>query len=256
MLLIPAIDLQKGRCVRLRQGDLENNITVYNEDAVDQACQWADLGAERIHIVDLDGAKDDKLSNFDGAKTGKPVNAPLIREMIEEIGEDAEIEVGGGIRTLDQIEAYLDAGVRYAVIGTAAVKTPGFLKEACAVFTDSIIVALDAKDGIVATDGWVKSTGHDVIDLAKRFEDYGVSAFLYTDITRDGMLSGVNVEATAALARAVSVPVIASGGMHTLEDVRALLKVEGDGVMGAVLGRSLYEGTIDFAEAQKLVGIE
>ena len=142
MLLIPAIDLQKGRCVRLRQGDLENNITVYNEDAVDQACQWADLGAERIHIVDLDGAK-----------TGKPVNAPLIREMIEEIGEDAEIEVGGGIRTLDQIEAYLDAGVRYAVIGTAAVKTPGFLKEACAVFTDSIIVALDAKDGIVATDG-------------------------------------------------------------------------------------------------------
>ena len=242
MLLIPAIDLQKGRCVRLRQGDLENNITVYNEDAVDQACQWADLGAERIHIVDLDGAK-----------TGKPVNAPLIREMIEEIGEDAEIEVGGGIRTLDQIEAYLDAGVRYAVIGTAAVKTPGFLKEACAVFTDSIIVALDAKDGIVATDGWVKSTGHDVIDLAKRFEDYGVSAFLYTDITRDGMLSGVNVE---ALARAVSVPVIASGGMHTLEDVRALLKVEGDGVMGAVLGRSLYEGTIDFAEAQKLVGIE
>ena len=195
MLLIPAIDLQKGRCVRLRQGDLENNITVYNEDAVDQACQWADLGAERIHIVDLDGAK-----------TGKPVNAPLIREMIEEIGEDAEIEVGGGIRTLDQIEAYLDAGVRYAVIGTAAVKTPGFLKEACAVFTDSIIVALDAKDGIVATDGWVKSTGHDVIDLAQRFEDYGVSAFLYTDIARDGMLSGVNVDATAALARAVSVP--------------------------------------------------
>jgi phosphoribosylformimino-5-aminoimidazole carboxamide ribotide isomerase len=189
MLLIPAIDLQKGRCVRLRQGDLENNITVYNEDAVDQACQWADLGAERIHIVDLDGAK-----------TGKPVNAPLIREMIEEIGEDAEIE-GGGIRTLDQIEAYLDAGVRYAVIGTAAVKTPGFLKEACAVFTDSIIVALDAKDGIVATDGWVKSTGHDVIDLAQRFEDYGVSAFLYTDIARDGMLSGVNVDATAALAR-------------------------------------------------------
>ena len=217
MLLIPAIDLQKGRCVRLRQGDLENNITVYNEDAVDQACQWADLGAERIHIVDLDGAK-----------TGKPVNAPLIREMIEEIGEDAEIEVGGGIRTLDQIEAYLDAGVRYAVIGTAAVKTPGFLKEA-------------------------RLT---VVGLAKRFEDYGVSAFLYTDITRDGMLSGVNVEATAALARAVSVPVIASGGMHTLEDVRALLKVEGDGVMGAVLGRSLYEGTIDFAEAQKLVGIE
>ncbi len=245
MLLIPAIDLQKGRCVRLRQGDLENNVTVYNEDAVDQACQWADLGAERIHIVDLDGAK-----------TGKPVNAPIIREMIEEIGGDADIEVGGGIRTLEQIEAYLDAGVRYAVIGTAAVKTPGFLKEACAVFPDSIIVALDAKNGIVATDGWVKSTGHDAVDLAKRFQDYGVSAFLYTDISRDGMLSGVNVQATAALARAVQIPVIASGGMHTLDDVRALLEVEGDGVMGAVLGRSLYEGTIDFEQAQKLVGIE
>lgn len=245
MLLIPAIDLQKGRCVRLRQGDLENNVTVYNEDAVDQACQWADLGAERIHIVDLDGAK-----------TGKPVNAPIIREMIEEIGGDADIEVGGGIRTLEQIEAYLDAGVRYAVIGTAAVKTPGFLKEACAVFPDSIIVALDAKDGIVATDGWVKSTGHDAVDLAKRFQDYGVSAFLYTDISRDGMLSGVNVQATSALARAVQIPVIASGGMHTLDDVRALLEVEGDGVMGAVLGRSLYEGTIDFEQAQKLVGIE
>lgn len=245
MLLIPAIDLQKGRCVRLRQGDLENNVTVYNEDAVDQACQWADLGAQRIHIVDLDGAK-----------TGKPVNAPLIREMIEEIGEDADIEVGGGIRSLDQIEAYLDAGVRYVVIGTAAVKTPGFLKEACSIFSDNIIVALDAKNGIVATDGWVKSTGHDAVDLAKRFQDYGVSAFLYTDISRDGMLSGVNVEATAALARAVQVPVIASGGMHTLEDVKALLEVEGDGVMGAVLGRSLYEGTIDFAQAQKLVGVE
>lgn len=245
MLLIPAIDLQKGRCVRLRQGDLENNVTVYNEDAVDQACQWADLGAERIHIVDLDGAR-----------TGRPSNAPLIREMIEEIGEDADIEVGGGIRTLEQIEAYLDVGVRYVVIGTAAVKTPGFLKEACSVFADNIIVALDAKNGIVATDGWVKSTGHDAVDLAKRFQDYGVSAFLYTDISRDGMLSGVNVEATAALARAVQVPVIASGGMHTLEDVKALLKVEDDGVMGAVLGRSLYEGTIDFAQAQKLVGIE
>lgn len=245
MLLIPAIDLQKGRCVRLRQGDLENNVTVYNEDAVDQACQWADLGAQRIHIVDLDGAK-----------TGKPINASLIREMIEEIGDDADIEVGGGIRSLDQIEAYLDAGVRYVVIGTAAVKMPGFLKEACSIFSDNIIVALDAKNGIVATDGWGKSTGHDAVDLAQRFQDYGVSAFLYTDISRDGMLSGVNVEATAALARAVQVPVIASGGMHTLEDVKALMAVEADGVMGAVLGRSLYEGTIDFAQAQKLVGAE
>ena len=239
MLLIPAIDLQQGRCVRLRQGDLQNNVTVYNEDAA----QWADMGAERIHIVDLDGAR-----------TGKPVNARLIGEMIEEIGGDAEIELGGGIRTLDQIEKYVDAGVDFVVIGTAAVKQPGFLREACSVFPGQIIAALDAKDGIVATDGWVKSTGHDVIDLARRFEDYGVEAFLYTDISRDGMLSGVNVEATAALARAVNVPVIASGGMHTIEDVAALLKVEDDGVMGAILGRSLYEGTIDFEKALELVG--
>ena len=209
---------------------------------MDQAGQWADLGAKRIHIVDLDGAK-----------TGKPVNAGLIREMIEEIGDAAEIELGGGIRSLEQIEKYVDAGVRYVVIGTAAVKQSGFLREACAVFSGHIVVALDAKDGIVATDGWVKSTGHDVIDLAKRFQDYGVEAFLYTDIARDGMLSGVNVEATAQLARAVNVPVIASGGMHTLDDVAALLKVESDGVMGAVLGRSLYEGTIDFEKALELV---
>lgn len=242
MLLIPAIDIKDGRCVRLKQGDLEKNITVYNEDPVDQAGAWAELGAERIHLVDLDGAK-----------TGKPVNAPLIREMIEEIDGAADIEIGGGIRSLEQIEKYLDAGARYIVIGTAAVKNPGFLHDACDNFPGSIVVAMDAKDGIVATDGWVKSTGINVVDLARKFEDYGVEAFLYTDIARDGMLSGVNVQATAALARAVSVPVIASGGMHTLEDVSALMKVESDGVMGAVLGRSLYEGTIDFAEALELV---
>ena len=243
MLLIPAIDLMAGRCVRLRQGDLENNITVYNENAVDQACQWAKLGAERIHIVDLDGAK-----------TGEPINAAVIREMIEEIGSAAEIELGGGIRSLAQIEAYVDVGVKHVVVGTAAVKDPDFLAQACKAFPGQIVVALDAKEGIVASHGWVQSTGIRATDMACRFRDFGVSAFLYTDIARDGMLSGVNVEATAELARAVGLPVIASGGMHTLEDVRQLLKVESDGVMGAVLGRSLYEGTIDFAEAQALVG--
>lgn len=242
MLLLPAIDIKNGRCVRLKQGDLEKNITVYNEDPVDQASRWAKLGAERIHLVDLDGAK-----------TGEPVNAALIREMIAEIGSDKEIELGGGIRSLRQIETYLEAGVTYAVVGTAAVKNPEFLKEACRTFPGHIICAVDAKDGMVATDGWVNTTEFEVKALAKQFEDFGVSAFLYTDIARDGMLSGVNVEATAELARAVSVPVLASGGMHTLDDVRSLLKVEKDGVAGAVLGRSLYEGTIRFDEALALV---
>lgn len=242
MLLIPAIDIQNGRCVRLKQGDLEKNITVYNEDPVDQAAQWAKLGAQRIHLVDLDGAK-----------TGQPVNAALIREMIEEIGQDKDIELGGGIRSMAQIEAYFDAGVAYAVVGTAAVKNPAFLAEACRAFPGRIICAVDAKEGYVATDGWVNTTEFEVKALARHFEDYGVAAFLYTDIARDGMLSGVNIEGTAALARAVSVPVIASGGMHTLNDVRQLLAVEKDGVAGAVLGRSLYEGTIHFDEAMALV---
>ncbi|MCF0253208.1 MAG: 1-(5-phosphoribosyl)-5-[(5-phosphoribosylamino)methylideneamino]imidazole-4-carboxamide isomerase [Duodenibacillus sp.] len=241
MLLIPAIDLKGGRCVRLRQGDLERNITVYNDDAVDQAAQWARLGASRIHIVDLDGAK-----------TGAPVNAELIARMVERIGGAAEVEIGGGVRTLTQIEAYVRAGARYVVVGTAAVQNPAFLAEACKAYPGRVIVALDAKDGVVASHGWVASTGVRAVDMAVEFEDLGVAAFLYTDIARDGMLTGVNAEATAELARAVNVPVIASGGMHTLEDVRALLAVEADGVMGAVLGRSLYEGTIDFAAAQRL----
>ncbi len=242
MLLLPAIDIKNGRCVRLKQGDLEKNITVYNEDPVDQAAQWARLGAERIHLVDLDGAA-----------TGEPVNAALIREMIAEIGPGKEIELGGGIRSLGQIETYLEAGVTYAVVGTAAVKNPAFLVDACRAFPGRIICAVDAKNGMVATDGWVNTTEFEVKALARRFEDFGVAAFLYTDIARDGMLSGVNVEATAELARAVSVPVIASGGMHVLDDVRALLAVEKDGVAGAVLGRSLYEGTIKFDEALALV---
>lgn len=242
MILIPAIDIKDGRCVRLRQGDLDNNITVYNEDPVDQACQWAKLSAERIHLVDLDGAK-----------SGEPVNAGLIRRMIEAIDGRAEIELGGGIRSMAQVNAYIEAGVRHIVIGTAAVKNPEFLKEACKAHPGCIVVALDAKDGIIATDGWIKSSGMDAVETAKKFADYGVEAFLYTDIARDGMLSGVNVEATARLGRESGIPVIASGGMHTLDDVTALLKVEQDGVMGAVLGRSLYEGTIDFAQAQALV---
>ena len=242
MLLIPAIDLQNGRCVRLRQGDFEKNVTVYNDDPVEQAVHWADLGAERLHVVDLDGAK-----------SGKSVNAPVIRRILEEVGDTMEIEVGGGIRSLDQIESYLDAGASYVVIGTAALKFPGFLRDACLAFDGQVIAALDAKDGVVATNGWLKSSGQKVTNVAKHFEDYGVVAFLYTDISRDGMLTGVNAEATAELARSVSVPVLASGGVHNLDDIRAILAVEQDGVSGVVLGRSLYEGTLNFEDALDLV---
>lgn len=242
MLLIPAIDIKDGRCVRLRQGDLHNNVTVYSEDPVAIARQWADMGAERLHIVDLDGAQ-----------SGKPTNVALIRAMVEEVRDEMQIELGGGIRTLEQLEAFIDAGVDYAVIGTAAIKRPGFLHDACSNFGGQIIVALDAKDGKVATDGWQAVSSNHVIDLAKKFEDYGIEAFLYTDIARDGMLSGCNVEATEALARAVNVPVIASGGVRDLDDIRRLLQVEDSGVMGAILGRSLYEGTLNFEEALALV---
>ncbi|MBP3438147.1 MAG: 1-(5-phosphoribosyl)-5-[(5-phosphoribosylamino)methylideneamino]imidazole-4-carboxamide isomerase [Sutterella sp.] len=242
MLLIPAIDIKNGRCVRLRQGDLENNITVYSDDPVAVARQWADLGADRLHIVDLDGAA-----------TGRPVNAALIRDMVNEVSGDMEVELGGGLRSLEQVERYIDAGVSYAVIGTAALKRPGFLHEACSNFGGQIIVALDARDGLVATDGWQNTTAIKAVDIARKFESYGVEAFLYTDIARDGMLTGCNVEATAELARAVSVPVIASGGVRDLDDIRRLLAVEEDGVCGAILGRSLYEGTLRFEDALALV---
>lgn len=242
MLLIPAIDIKNGRCVRLRQGDLENNITVYSDDPVAVARQWADLGAERLHIVDLDGAA-----------TGRPVNAALIRDMVNEVSGDMEVELGGGLRSLEQVERYVDAGVSYAVIGTAALKRPGFLHEACSNFGGQIIVALDARDGLVATDGWQNTTSVKAVDIARKFESYGVEAFLYTDIARDGMLTGCNVEATAELARAVNVPVIASGGVRDIEDIRKLLEVEADGVYGAILGRSLYEGTLRFEDALDLV---
>ena len=206
------------------------------------ARQWADLGAERLHIVDLDGAA-----------TGRPVNAALIRDMVNEVSGEMEVELGGGLRSLEQVERYIDAGVSYAVIGTAALKRPGFLHEACSNFGGQIIVALDARDGLVATDGWQNTTAIKAVDIARKFESYGVEAFLYTDIARDGMLTGCNVEATAELARAVSVPVIASGGVRDIEDIRRILAVEKDGVCGAILGRSLYEGTLRFEDALALV---
>jgi phosphoribosylformimino-5-aminoimidazole carboxamide ribotide isomerase len=238
VLIIPAIDVKDGRCVRLQQGKMET-ATVFSDNPVQMAKHWAAQGAKRLHVVDLNGAV-----------AGKPKNEKVIRQIIAGAGE-MEIELGGGIRDLDTIESYLDAGVSFVVIGTAAVKNPGFLHDACSAFGGHVIVALDAKDGKVATDGWSKLTGHDVVDLAKKFEDYGVDAILYTDIGRDGMLTGVNIDATVELARAVKIPVIASGGVASVADIENLCAVEDDGIEAVVLGRSLYEGTLDFKAAQQ-----
>jgi phosphoribosylformimino-5-aminoimidazole carboxamide ribotide isomerase len=237
MLLIPAIDIKDGRCVRLRQGDM-NSATVFSEDPVAMARHWVDLGARRLHVVDLNGAR-----------SGKPVNESVIRRIIDEVGVEVPVQLGGGLRDLDTIERYIDGGVGFVVIGTAAVKNPGFLHDACSAFGGHVIVALDARDGKVATDGWSKLTGHDVVDLAVKFEDYGVEAILYTDIGRDGMLAGVNLDATVALARAVNIPVIASGGVASMDDIERLCSVQFEGIEAAVLGRSLYEGTLDFRAA-------
>jgi phosphoribosylformimino-5-aminoimidazole carboxamide ribotide isomerase len=240
MLIIPAIDLKDGHCVRLKQGLMED-ATVFSEDPAAMARHWVDQGAQRLHLVDLNGAF-----------AGKPVNEGAIKAIVAEMGGEIPIQLGGGIRDLDTIERYLDDGISYIIIGTAAVKNPGFLHEACDAFPGHIIVGLDAKDGKVAVDGWSKLTGHDVADLARKFEDYGVEAVVYTDIGRDGMLTGVNIEATVALAQNLRIPVIASGGITNLEDVKRLCAVESEGIMGAITGRAIYEGTLNFAAAQKL----
>ncbi|GGY15412.1 1-(5-phosphoribosyl)-5-[(5-phosphoribosylamino)methylideneamino]imidazole-4-carboxamide isomerase [Paludibacterium paludis] len=240
MLLIPAIDLKDGQCVRLKQGVMEE-ATVFSDDPVEVARHWCDLGARRLHLVDLDGAF-----------AGKPKNLGVIRAILEEVGSDIPVQLGGGLRDLDTIEAYLDMGLEYVIIGTAAVKTPGFLRDACDAFPGQVIVGLDAKDGRVATDGWAKLTQHNVIDLARRFEDYGVVSVIYTDIGRDGMMNGVNVEATVRLAQALKIPVIASGGLTNLDDVRQLAAVESEGIEGAITGRAIYEGSLRFDEAQQL----
>ena len=238
MLLIPAIDLKDGQCVRLKQGEMDD-ATVFSEAPGDMARHWLDAGARRLHLVDLNGAF-----------AGKPKNRAAIRAITDVVGEDIPVQLGGGIRDLDTIEHYLDNGISYVIIGTAAVKNPGFLHDACTAFPGHIIVGLDAKDGKVAVDGWSKLTGHDVVDLAKKFEDYGVESVIYTDIGRDGMLSGVNVEATVRLARALRIPVIASGGITDMRDIDALCAVEDEGILGAITGRAIYEGTLDFAAAQ------
>jgi phosphoribosylformimino-5-aminoimidazole carboxamide ribotide isomerase len=238
MLLIPAIDLKDGHCVRLQQGDMSAS-TTFGENPAAMARRWLDAGARRLHLVDLNGAF-----------AGKPVNEGAIKAILREVGDEIPVQLGGGIRDLDTIERYLDDGISYIIIGTAAVKNPGFLKDACSAFGGHIIVGLDAKDGKVATDGWSKLTGHEVVDLARKFEDYGVEGVIYTDIGRDGMLTGINIEATVKLAQALTIPVIASGGLSDLADIERLCAVESEGVDGVICGRSIYSGALDFAAAQ------
>lgn len=237
MLIIPAIDLKDGACVRLRQGRMDDS-TVFSDDPVAMAARWVDAGARRLHLVDLNGAF-----------AGTPVNGGVVKAIAEAF-PDLPVQIGGGIRDLQTIEAYLKAGVKYLIIGTKAVKEPAFVAEACKAFPGTIIVGLDAKNGLVATDGWAEVSTVKATELAKRFEQDGVSSIVYTDIDRDGMMQGVNVEATVAMAQASSIPVIASGGITNMDDIKNLQAVAHKGILGAITGRAIYEGTLDVAQAQ------
>lgn len=239
MLLIPAIDIKDGKCVRLRQGRMDDD-TIYSDDPVAMAGKWIEAGARRLHLVDLNGAV-----------AGKPVNSEVIHEIAQAFPQ-IPIQVGGGIRDEDTIQKYLDAGVRYVIVGTKAVTAPHFVSDICLEFPSHIIVGLDVRDGKVAIEGWSKLSRHDAVDLAKQFEQDGVEAIIFTDIRRDGMLNGLNLDATVAFARELTIPVIASGGVTNLDDIRALCAVESDGITGAITGRAIYEGTLDLKAAQTL----
>jgi len=239
MILIPAIDLKDGQCVRLRQGRMDDD-TVFSDDPVEMAGRWHKAGARRLHLVDLNGAFE-----------GKPVNGEIIQQITKSY-PDLPVEIGGGIRTIETVEAYLDAGIAYVIIGTKAVEDPDFVTQLCQLFPGKIIVGLDALDGKVAIKGWAEVSDADLFDLSKRFENDGVDAIIYTDISRDGMMQGANVENTAALAQAINIPVIASGGIYDLKDVEAICKVAHHGISGAITGRAIYEGSLDFAAGQKL----
>lgn len=240
MLIIPAIDLKDGKCVRLKQGRMDES-TIFSENPAEMSRQWVDQGARRLHLVDLDGAF-----------AGKPVNDNAIKSIVSELGGVIPIQLGGGIRNLETVESFLNSGVDSIIIGTAAVTHPEFLKEACLLFPGQIIVGLDAKDGDVAINGWAELTGQNVIDLAKKFEEYGAESIIYTDIGRDGMLGGVNIGATVKLSESLIIPVVASGGVSNLKDIEDLCEVSNTGIRGVITGRAIYEGTLDFRAAQEL----
>ena len=239
MLIIPAIDLKDGKCVRLRQGRMGDS-TIFNGSPLEMAGRWIAAGARRLHLVDLNGAF-----------AGNPVNSEAITEIARSYPQ-IPIQIGGGIRNATTIEAYLNAGVEYVIIGTKAVKDPSFVTEMCRQFPGHVIVGIDAKKGLVATDGWAEISEVKATDLAKKFENDGVSAIIYTDIDRDGMMQGVNVESTVKMAKASLIPVIASGGITNMDDILALNNTPETNIFGAITGRAIYEGTLDISDAQKI----
>ena len=239
MILFPAIDLKDGLCVRLEQGDMAR-ATIFNRDPADQAYSFELAGFEYLHIVDLDGAF-----------AGKPVNGHAVDRILE--ATNIPLQLGGGIRDLATVEGWLDKGVTRVIIGTAAVRDPALVREAAAQFPGKVAVGLDARDGKVAVQGWAESSELSALDIARRFEDAGVAAIIYTDIARDGMLKGLNLDATVALADAVSIPVIASGGLASIEDVKAMLEPRARKLEGAIAGRALYDGRLNAAEAFTLI---
>ncbi|MDC0471331.1 1-(5-phosphoribosyl)-5-[(5-phosphoribosylamino)methylideneamino]imidazole-4-carboxamide isomerase [Candidatus Pseudothioglobus singularis] len=242
MIIIPAIDLKDGQCVRLRKGIMEDT-TVFSNNPTEMASKWVAEGARRLHLVDLNGAFE-----------GKPINADCVNEITRSF-PNLPVQIGGGIRDLQTANAYIEAGISYLIIGTMAVTNPDFVEKLCDEFPNKIIVGLDANNGLVATDGWAKQTDIDVVELSKKYEQYGVNSIVYTDIARDGMMQGVNVEATANLAKKTSIPIIASGGITNLDDIAALLKNAHHGIMGAITGRAIYEGQLDFNDAQTMSDI-
>ncbi len=242
MIIIPAIDLKDGQCVRLRKGIMEDT-TVFSNNPTEMASKWVSEGARRLHLVDLNGAFE-----------GKPINADCVNEITKSF-PDLPVQIGGGIRDLQTANAYIEAGISYLIIGTMAVTNPDFVEKLCDEFPNKIIVGLDANNGLVATDGWAKQTDIDVVELSKKYEQYGVNSIVYTDIARDGMMQGVNVEATANLAKKTSIPIIASGGITNLDDIAALLKNAHHGIIGAITGRAIYEGQLDFNDAQTMSDI-